>query len=122
VYSIDLDGDGSPEWILENQKLRAVVSMQDGGRLVELAWKPSGANVLPENATLAGVGPVSASVTGRVLRIDSGRVHRVLRLDNNSLIVEQETALVPQTVKRADVTLTITRDRYTVEPASTALH
>ena len=32
----DLDGDGSPEWILESAKVRAVFSAQDGGRWMDL--------------------------------------------------------------------------------------
>ena len=39
AWSADLDGDGLPEWILEDQKIRAVFSTQDGGRWVELNWK-----------------------------------------------------------------------------------
>ena len=55
-YSTDLDGDGQPEWVLENQKARAVFSAQDGGRWLEFVWKDSGLNVLPENGALAGTG------------------------------------------------------------------
>jgi len=31
--------DGVPEWVLENQKVRAVFSAQDGGRWLEFVWK-----------------------------------------------------------------------------------
>jgi hypothetical protein len=35
AWSADLDGDGSPEWVLESQKVRAIFSSQDGGRWME---------------------------------------------------------------------------------------
>ena len=49
AYSADLDADGLPEYVVENQRLRAVFSRPDGGRLMELVWKDANRNVLPEN-------------------------------------------------------------------------
>ncbi len=38
-YEMDLDRDGAPEWVLENQKLRVAVSPGRGGRLLEFGLK-----------------------------------------------------------------------------------
>src|ERR1017187_3587722 len=48
AWSADLDGDGSPEWVLETQKVRAVFSAQDGGRWMEFNWKDTNLNYLPD--------------------------------------------------------------------------
>jgi hypothetical protein len=53
-YAMDLDNDGQPEYVLENQHLRAVFSRPDGGRWLELVWKDSNRNVLPENGIEIG--------------------------------------------------------------------
>ena len=52
AYTADLDGDGAPEWVLENRKVRAVFSGRDGGRWIEFVWKDSGVNVLPESGAM----------------------------------------------------------------------
>jgi hypothetical protein len=54
AYSYDLDADGQPEYVLENQHLRAVFSRSDGGRWMEFVWKDSNRNVLPENGVEIG--------------------------------------------------------------------
>jgi len=54
AYSYDLDADGQPEYVLENQHLRAVFSRPDGGRWLEFVWKDSNRNVLPENGVEIG--------------------------------------------------------------------
>jgi hypothetical protein len=54
AYSIDLDSDGQPEYVVENQRLRAVFSRPDGGRWMEFVWKDSNRNVLPENGIEIG--------------------------------------------------------------------
>ncbi len=53
-YTIDLDADGQPEYVLENQRLRAVFSKPDGGHWMEFVWKDSNRNVLPENGVEIG--------------------------------------------------------------------
>ncbi len=63
AYSLDLDGDNSPEWVLENQKVRAVFSARDGGRWLEFVWKDTNINVLPEAGGFPGSGPVEFSLT-----------------------------------------------------------
>jgi hypothetical protein len=54
AYSYDLDADGQPEYVLENQHLRAVFTRSDGGRWMEFVWKDSNRNVLPENGVEIG--------------------------------------------------------------------
>ena len=57
AWSADLDGDGSPEWVLESHQARAVFSTQDGGRWMEFTWKDSGTNFLPEQGVFGAPGP-----------------------------------------------------------------
>jgi hypothetical protein len=105
AYSADLDGDGAPEWVLENQHLRAVFSAQDGGRWLEFVWKDSGLNVLPEDGALAGAGPVEVRMRteGADASLEfSGRDwRRTVRLlsRETKLIVEQTSPLPPETLK-----------------------
>lgn len=54
TYSVDLDADGQPEYVVENQHLRAVFSRADGGRWMEFVWKDSNRNLLPENGITIG--------------------------------------------------------------------
>jgi hypothetical protein len=54
TYSYDLDGSGQPQYVLENQHLRAVFSRPDGGRWIEFMWKDSNRNLLPENGIEVG--------------------------------------------------------------------
>ncbi len=54
TYTADLDGDGTPETILESAKARAVFSSASGGRWMEFVWKDSGRNVLPEAGVTVG--------------------------------------------------------------------
>jgi hypothetical protein len=82
-WSADLDGDGSPEWVLENQKARAVFSAQDGGRWLEFVWKdsaPNGLNVLPESGALAGTGPVEVHAGDGALEFTGKDWKRTVRL------------------------------------------
>ncbi len=44
-YRFDFDGDGSDEWILENAKLRLIVSPKSGGRVLALVAKDSAADL-----------------------------------------------------------------------------
>ena len=48
AWTADLDGDGSPEWVLESRRVRAVFSPRDGGRWMEFTAKDSNTNFLPE--------------------------------------------------------------------------
>jgi hypothetical protein len=53
TWQADVDGDGIPEHVLENQRARAVFSTA-GGRWLEFVWKDTGQDVLPEQGALAG--------------------------------------------------------------------
>ncbi len=112
TWSSDLDGDGSPEWVIENQRARAVFSPAAGGRWLEYTWKDTGRNVLPENGALAGGGPAAArALEGSRLEIGN----RTITLAGNEarLTVEQATPLPPETLKeetRDGVTLKVTRE------------
>jgi hypothetical protein len=104
AWSADLDGDGSPEWILENQKARAVFSAQDGGRWLEFVWKdsaPHGLNVLPESGALAGTGPVEVHAGDGVLEFTGKDWKRTVRLAGGEaqLTVEQNTPLPVETLE-----------------------
>ncbi|MDQ6699998.1 MAG: hypothetical protein M3Z36_07415 [Acidobacteriota bacterium] len=68
AYRADFDEDGRPEFILENQKIRAVFSAPDGGRWMEFVWKDSGRNVLPEAGV--NVGTARLSLNGSDLTIE----------------------------------------------------
>jgi hypothetical protein len=54
TYAVDLDNDGQPEFVAENQHLRAVFTRPDGGRWMEFVWKDSNHNMLPENGIEIG--------------------------------------------------------------------
>jgi hypothetical protein len=115
-YSADLDGDGQIEWVLENQKARAVFSPQDGGRWLEFVWKDSGLNLLPENGALAGTGAaeVQLNANGR-LEFSGNGWRRLIRLEPGgaTLEVEQSTLLPPETLhtgKKNDIVLRVTRE------------
>ncbi|MGD0362056.1 MAG: beta-galactosidase [Bryobacteraceae bacterium] len=104
AWSADLDGDGSPEWILENQKARAVFSTQDGGRWLEFVWKdsaPYGLNVLPEAGAFVGGGPVEVHAGDGALEITGKDWQRTVRLAGGEakLTVEQSTSLPPETLE-----------------------
>jgi glycosyl hydrolase family 35 len=112
VWSADLDGDGSSEWIIENQKARAVFSAQDGGRWLELNGKESNVNFLPEHGALAAAGTVEARANGDVLEFSGKSWKRTVKLIDNALSIEQNTPLpadnlVPQ--RRGNVSLSIER-------------
>ncbi|HLY18553.1 MAG TPA: beta-galactosidase [Bryobacteraceae bacterium] len=121
AWSADLDGDGSPEWILENQKARAVFSAQDGGRWLEFVWKdaaPNGLNVLPESGVFAGSGPVEVRAGEGTLEFSGKDWKRTVTLAGaeGKLTVEQTTPLaagVPETGKHNEITLQVTRESAT---------
>jgi hypothetical protein len=112
AWSADLDGDGSPEWVLESQRARAVFSTQDGGRWSEFTWKDGNVNFLPEQGVFAGAGRVDVRASGDTLEISGKGWKRTVRLSDATLTLEQTTplpadALVPET--RNGATLSIDR-------------
>jgi hypothetical protein len=102
AYSMDFDGDGSPEWILENHAVRAVISARGGGRWLEFVWKDMAANVLPETGVFPGSGPVDIRGinAGREARIEvtgaGWRRKFTVRGEGAALEVGQDTPLPPE--------------------------
>jgi hypothetical protein len=95
VWSADLDGDGSPEWVLESQKARAIFSTQDGGRWMEFNWKDSNMNYLPEQGAFAAPGAVEIHPSGEGIEIVGSSWKRKVRLTDGTLVVEQSPAVPP---------------------------
>ena len=95
VWSADLDGDGSPEWVLESQKARAIFSTQDGGRWMEFNWKDSNMNYLPEQGAYASAGAVEIHPSGDGIEIVGKDWRRKVSLKDATLVVEQSPALSP---------------------------
>lgn len=118
AWSADLDGDGAPEWVLENQKARAVFSARDGGRWLEFVWKdaaPNGLNVLPENGALAGAGPVDVRPGEGTLEFIGQGWHRSVTLAGAEarLTVEQNTPLPGaslETGRHNEITFQVTHE------------
>jgi hypothetical protein len=111
-YPMDLDGDGSPEWVLESARARAVFSTQDGGRWLEFVWKDTGSNFIPAQGALGGAGPVEARKLENGVEFTAGSWRRTVKLSEASLTIEQSAPLAaegPQTVKRDAVTLQVER-------------
>src|SRR5439155_19021380 len=112
-YALDLDGDGMPEWVLENQRVRATFSARDGGRWMEFVWKDTGANFLPEQGDLAGAGSVEVRTVEGGLEFKSAGWTRTVRLNGARLTVEQTSTLpaeVAQAGKRDGVSFEIARE------------
>ena len=130
AYSADLDNDGQPEWMLENQHARAVFSSGDGGRWLEFVWKDSGRNVLPEGGALIGKGWTDVEITpDNALEFRGAGWRRTVRLAAPSgavLAVEQTTPLAQETLqtgKTGNVEFRVnresaTRATYTIERTS----
>jgi hypothetical protein len=95
AWSADLDGDGSPEWVLESHQARAVFSTQDGGRWMEFTWKDSGTNFLPEQGVFGAPGAVEVRAAGDALEFEGKGWKRTVRLVDSALAVDQTTALPP---------------------------
>jgi hypothetical protein len=93
AWSADLDGDGSPEWVLETQKVRAVFSSQDGGRWMEFTWKDANLNFLPEQGAFAAAGAVEVHAVGDSLEFAGKGWKRTVRLTETTLSMEQTTPL-----------------------------
>jgi hypothetical protein len=112
AWSADLDGDGSPEWVLESQKVRAVFFSRDGGRWMEFTWKDTGANFLPADGAFAQPGPVEVRPNGGTLQFIGNGWTRTVSLEGSKLSIEQTSALprdsvMPQTA--GNVSLSIDR-------------
>jgi hypothetical protein len=56
--------------VWENTRLRSVFSREDGGRWIELYWKPSGKSLLPPEGIAIG-SPVRIGLTGSELTFTS---------------------------------------------------
>jgi hypothetical protein len=113
TWSADLDGDGSPEWVIENQKVRAVFSTQDGGRWTEFTWKDTGMNFLPEGGAWAAPGRVEVQPVRGGLEFAGKGWRRTVRLTDGQLTVEQTPSLPADNVatqKRGGTELTIARE------------
>ena len=93
AWTADLDGDGSPEWILDSPKARAVFSSQDGGRWMEFTWKDGNVNFLPEQGVFAGVGAVEVRANGDALEFIGKGWTRTVRLVDSTVTLEQNVAL-----------------------------
>ena len=112
AWTADLDGDGTPEWVLESRRTRAVFSSRDGGRWMEFTAKDSGANFLPEQGLFAAAGAVEVEASGDSLTFTARTWKRTVRLVDAALTVEQTTPLPPNQVateKRGGVSLSIER-------------
>lgn len=95
VWNADLDGDGSPEWVLESARARAIFSSQDGGRWMEFTWKDLNANFLPEQGAFAAPGPVTIRALADGIEIAGAGWKRTVRLADATLTVSQEPSLPP---------------------------
>ena len=112
AWSADLDGDGSPEWVLETQKVRAVFSSQDGGRWMEFNWKDTNLNFLPEQGAFAAQGPVEVHAAGDRLEFTAKGWKRTVRLTGTTLTFEQTTPLPSETLapdRRGNINFKIER-------------
>jgi hypothetical protein len=112
AWSADLDGDGAPEWVLESQKVRAVFSTRDGGRWIELTWKDTDTNFVPDQGAFAQPGSVEVRVTENGLEFAGSGWTRTIRLAGAALTIEQSPALLPDPLKPQtsdDVSLSIDR-------------
>jgi hypothetical protein len=116
AWTADLDGDGSPEWILDSPKARAIFSSQDGGRWMEFTWKDGNVNFLPEQGAFAGAGPVQVRANGDALEFAGKGWTRTVRLADGVLTVEQSTPLPADGLKpgkQGNIALSIARPSAT---------
>jgi hypothetical protein len=115
-WAADLDGDGSPEWVLESQKVRAVFSSSDGGRWMEFVWKDTDTNFLPVEGALGRTGPVEVHADGNTLHFSGNNWTRTVSLTDDTLTIEQSPSLpsesLPSTTAAArpgNITLSMER-------------
>ena len=110
VWSADLDGDGSVEWVLESHRARAIFSSQDGGRWMEFNWKEANANFLPESGAFRGQGPVELRSSGDGIEIAGKGWKRTVRLSDSTLTVDQPSSMPsdgPPPLTQGNVRLTV---------------
>jgi hypothetical protein len=110
AWTADLDGDGSPEWILESQKARAIFSSADGGRWMEFTSKDNDENFLPLEGAFAGAGAVDVKIVGDGLEFTGKGWRRRIQLTGTRLEIEQNTPLPADrltALKRSNVSLVI---------------
>ena len=93
AWTADLDGDGSPEWILESQRARAVFSSQDGGRWLEFTSKDASSNFLPDLGAYAAPGHVEVRALPDALEFTGKGWRRTVRLTEGTLSIEQDSPL-----------------------------
>lgn len=55
AYQAQMDGVGTPEYVLESAHVRAVFANAQGGRWLELVWKESGRSLLADGNTTLGL-------------------------------------------------------------------
>jgi hypothetical protein len=116
AWTADLDGDGAPEWILESPKVRAIFSAKDGGRWIDLVWKDTNTNFLPEGGVFAQPGAVEVRAEGDALEFTGKNWKRTVTLTDAALAIEQYTPLpaqMPPGEKRGNVSLTVVRSSPT---------
>jgi hypothetical protein len=98
AWTADLDGDGSPEWVLESEKVRAVFSSRDGGRWMEFTWKDTDTNFLPVEGAWAQTGPVEVHAHDDGLEFVGSGWTRTVRLTDASLTIQQTSPLPPDSL------------------------
>ncbi len=103
VWSADLDGDGSPEWILESESARAVFSAEDGGRWIEFTAKQGNVNFLPEAGAFAAPGPVAVRALEDGLEFTGPGWRRSAHLSGGTLTIEQDTPLPAAAVETSKI-------------------
>jgi hypothetical protein len=111
AWTADLDGDGSPEWVLESQKTRAIFSSGDGGRWMEFTWKDTGTNFLPSEGALIQPGAVQVLASGDTLAFFGNGWKRSVSLDSARLKIEQNTSLPETPGSQAVQNLSLSADR-----------
>jgi len=112
TWTADLDGDGSPEWILESPKARAVFSSQDGGRWIEFTWKDTNTNLLPESGLFAQPGSAEVRAVTNGLEFSGKGWKRTVTLSGGELAIVHSAPLPPPSsvgTKRGAVTLEVTQ-------------
>lgn len=113
-WTADLYGDGATEWVLENQKVRAVFAPREAGRWLEFVWKESGVNLLPDTGAWGGNGAAEARAVENGIQFEGQGWTRTVRLagDESRVVVEQGPAAPsdsPKPERRAGVQLRIDR-------------
>jgi hypothetical protein len=110
AWSADLDGDGSPDWVVESQKARAIFSAADGGRWMEFTSKENDQNFLPLEGAFGAAGRVEVKIDGEGLEFRGDGWSRTVRLNGARLEIEQDSPLPVDRLsgtKRSNVTLVI---------------